>query len=183
MEQIRQAGDRVKEDHERQLSEMTKLAETTAKNRENEAVAWLKAQLEQLQGKGKNDEEEERIRQEEEEKAKKIQELEEQQRHIQEQLSALSNKPSSTPGAPQGTLTELLQGKDCQQKLLMQQLQAALTNKEESTSDRALLRTMLNSNNKVPGLAGTNTLRPDIMHKLGPDNTTNMAEWLANLNK
>ena len=66
----------------------------------------------------------------------------------------------------------------------MEQLRNALVTKDaEKDSNKALLRALINSQNKTAGISGTSTLNPDVFSKLAGEKEFSMAEWLASLNK
>ena len=51
------------------------------------------------------------------------------------------------------------------------------------TPNKALLRALVTAQNKVPGFAGTNTMKPEMINRLTGEGEFSMAEWLASLNK
>ena len=126
-----------------------------------------------------------------EETQKKLQELKIQQRELQEQIEGLQNtldpKSKDTEDVWATLKKALAQGnKDSEQALLLQQLKASLSGKEEDLN-RALLRALVTSQNKTSSPMGANQLKPEILEKLlagqEPGEGKGMAEWLASLNK
>ena len=183
IQEMRQARTKLAEEHEKQLAEITKVVQNSTAAAQTEAVDWLKKQFEQLRRDKEPTEEEEVRKKEEEEKKRVLAELEQQQKDIQEKIQSLTgtNKYKDEPDIT-SLLTKMGETQGNSQQLMMQQLKAALAGKQEDP-EKALIRALVNPQNRVTTNMGANTLRPELLNRLTADNPTSMAEWLANLNK
>ena len=193
---LKTAREKMAEAHEKQLAEIQKMSEESIADANSVASGWLKKHLEDL---NKNptsyttSEDEKRKleeeRKQEEEKAKKVEQLEQQQAEIQKKLAELKGTPTPPSTGDRGPtsniLSDLLAGAQPtnSQELLMQQLRTALTGKKEEDPNKALLKALVNAQNRTGDPSGVNTLKPELMGKLLSDNHTSMEEWLAGLNR
>ena len=111
-----------------------------------------------------------------------------QQEDIQRQIDDLTGEDREDPADPITNITKLLAGTNSSsrpsQELLLEQIRTTLAPKEvDKDPNRALLRALITSQNKTPGYAGTNTLKPEMLSRLTGEGEFSMAEWLASLNK
>ena len=180
MTQLKEAREAAAQAHQDSLDKMRELGASAAPR--TQAVAWLEAQLEKERGTDTGLLDEEPSRNEREDQ---IRSLREQQEDLQRQIEALASGsarrgPTTHPDC--GNTTAGRTRTD--QEALMEQLRVALGGKtEDKDPNRLLLKALISNQNKTPGLHGTSTLKPDLLHRLAGDGEFSMAEWLASLNR
>ena len=98
--------------------------------------------------------------------------LKQQQEDINRRLAELQGNP--TP----------IDNTNDSQDMLIQQLRNALGNKKEEDPNKALLRALVNPQNKTSAPGGANTLKPNVLSGLlTAEGGNSMAKWLGSLNK
>ena len=168
---------------------------TTSQDDSNVQLDWINKKLAELHG---TENTAPAPRNEELEKAKQtLKEILDKQQALAAQAKQVINENNSTDpelqallsainptGEPQGTPPS---SKEDEQRQLMEQLRAALTPKEStSTADwqKDVLRQFLTKSNKVNTTSGATTLKPDLLKRLVNEKEEfSMVDWLAALNK
>ena len=186
---LKEARERANQEHEECMEEMEALA--SKKKIPNPTLEWFKAQLGQV-GMGQEEsqvcpEEHEASIRDQQVKMAAIRKIKAQQEELNKQLADLEGNPSETP--PEDILGQLKKalgsqdGAKTRQESQLQQLRAALSGKKEDDPTRTLLKALITPQNRTTAEGGTNTLRPSMMNKIMMGDSSNMAEWLASLNK
>ena len=169
MQHLKEATEAAESSHKKKIAELEKATDEMKIRTEEEAAKWLEKQLLKLKGNSPApDPEQERKRQEEQEKQAKIQELQKQLREF------TGEAPEEVPKHKQAA--------DSSQQLLLQQLRAALEPKQ-GDPQKDTIRALITESNRIQGVGGTSTLRPDILARLTGDSPASMQEWLAHLNQ
>ena len=171
LQQLKDARERMMQEHDENIEHMKSISTGTRKSQSKQAVAWLQDNL-SSQGLGNTQAEEER------ERERAIEDLQRQQEQIQSEIEALRGTQQK------GDHAGHRQGLEGNQGAVLEQLRAALSNKEEDRDqNRTIFKALLTADNKAPGLGGTTTLRTELLNKLGGPGEFSMAEWLASLNR
>ena len=161
----------MEKEHAKVLEQLKAKAEASRTDSSTRILEWFNAQIPSTHPPTTVDIEEARAK---EQRDKEIQDIKAQQEALSRKLAELEGtKPTDTPKNP-----------DTSHELLLQQLKSALSSKQEEDPNKALLKALITSQNKVTGEGGTNTLKPTILNGLlNPEGGNSMAEWLASLNK
>ena len=185
MQQVKEAREKMMQEHEESIKKMKEMAEQTISTDSMEIQEWMKLKLAE-HSKTKEQQEEEKLKQE---KQKQVKDLQDQQQQIQDKINELMGsepQPREKDDPWEQLKLVLSQGsKEKDQRLLLQQLKSSLTGKPEEDPNRAILRSLLTSQNKTTATSGANTLKPELLNKIIPEDTGpgSMAEWLASLNR
>ena len=171
LEQLKETREQIAQQHEENIRKMRSMAQETVSTRTSQPLNWLQEELTKTNPLAPSSLDEDRH------KADRLEELHRQQEELQKEIASLTGREySATPGNPSTKNTD--------QELLLEQLKAALAPQEgDKDPNKALLKALITSSNKVQGASGTSTLRPDVLSKLAGDMEFSMAEWLASLNK
>ena len=179
IKQLKQSREQMAQQHE---ENMAKTRNMTTPPPQDDAVAWMKAQL--VRG---NPLEEPDIRAREELAQKKtlLEKLHKQQEEIHRQIGDITGEDDTNPSwGSLGTNPLGPTASKTEQELLWSQIRASLAPKgTDKDPNKALLKALIMGQNKTTGHGGTSTLKLDVLTKLAGDGEFSMAEWLATLNK
>ena len=155
--------------------------ENTQPPRED-ALAWIKTQL------GRDNTLDLTNLKDREETAHKktlLDQLHKQQEEIHRQIADLTREePTGSGWDPLKSIGAGAMGGRTEQELLLEQIRTTLAPKGmEKDPNKILLKALITAQNKTSGQGGTNTLKPDILNRLGGEGEFSMAEWLASLNQ
>ena len=176
MKGLKEAKETMLQEHEKQIQEMDKMRADSSKNVSVEATEWLRKQLKDLTPKVTSEEEKRKLEEEEKQKANKIQEIKQQQAELQKQLSQLTGENPEASNIPRPVNLEESQG------LILEQLKAALSG-NRTDPNKALIRALTNTQNRMTDPTGVNSLKPELMGRILTENNTSMEDWLATLNR
>ena len=184
LQQLKKAREEALAEHRQNMEKMQDMGPPPQTHKRNQAVAWLEQQIGREQATPPTPGE----REPPEEAQHLLAELRAQQLELQERIDSITKQatPSSSPEDLPTRLRQALAsktGSKVDQDILMEQIRTALAPKaEEKDHNKALLRALLTNQNKMTGVSGTTTLKPELLGKLTAEEFS-MPTWLASLNK
>ena len=161
----------MEQQHEENMEKIKRIGQEAAQAFSDQAVAWLKTQLHNPPTEPSiTDKEVTTGRVQASPKQVLMEQLHKQQHDIQRQMEELTAKDSRGLSDPLNTLrgqTIDSAGSRSEQELLLEQIRTTLAPRESGKDyNKALLRALVNSQNKTSGCSRTSTLKPDMLSRL-----------------